>query len=196
MHMQQANHPAATLDTGVRVLILPGWQNSGEQHWQSHWERLYGYERVLQHDWQTPRSGDWMARLEEVILQDERPVALVAHSLGCQLVARWAAHSRHVERVTAALLVAPPDTEALKVQHLLPGWSPIVRQRLPFPALVVASSNDEYCALARAQEMANAWGARFEHIGAKGHINSDSGLDDWHAGHQLLLALVQETGET
>lgn len=180
----------------MRILILPGWQNSGEQHWQSHWEHLYGYERVVQHDWEKPRSGDWMARLEDVILQDERPIVLVAHSLGCQLTARWAAHSQHVARVKAALLVAPPDTEALAVQHLLPGWSPIPRQRLPFPAVVVASSNDEYCTLARAQEMAAHWGARFEHIGAKGHINSESNLGDWQDGHQLLQTLLQTLPQT
>ncbi|WP_204314112.1 alpha/beta hydrolase, partial [Klebsiella aerogenes] len=25
-----------------RVLLLPGWQNSGPDHWQSRWERLHG----------------------------------------------------------------------------------------------------------------------------------------------------------
>ncbi|RZI94330.1 MAG: alpha/beta hydrolase, partial [Rubrivivax sp.] len=34
-----------------RVLLLPGWQNSGPDHWQSRWERLHGDERVEQHDW-------------------------------------------------------------------------------------------------------------------------------------------------
>ena len=50
------------------VLILPGWQNSGPEHWQSRWEALHGYRRVDQHDWMTPRRGDWIARLEDVIL--------------------------------------------------------------------------------------------------------------------------------
>ena len=30
------------------VLILPGWQNSGPEHWQSRWEILHGDERVEQ----------------------------------------------------------------------------------------------------------------------------------------------------
>jgi predicted alpha/beta hydrolase family esterase len=40
------------------VLILPGWQNSGPDHWQSRWEALYGYQRVQQHDWMRPLRGD------------------------------------------------------------------------------------------------------------------------------------------
>ena len=53
----------------TRVLLLPGWQNSGPSHWQSLWEHLYGFTRVEQDDWLWPRRGDWMARLDEVVLQ-------------------------------------------------------------------------------------------------------------------------------
>ena len=44
------------------VLLLPGWQNSGEGHWQTEWERLHGYRRVEQHDWMRPLRGDWSSR--------------------------------------------------------------------------------------------------------------------------------------
>ena len=81
------------------VLILPGWQGSGPDHWQSRWERLYGYTRVEQHDWMRPLRGDWIARLEEVVLgcdiERDGPAVLVAHSLGCPHVAAWAAHSKN-----------------------------------------------------------------------------------------------------
>ena len=88
------------------VLILPGWQNSGPDHWQSRWEALYGYRRVDQHDWMTPRRGYWIARLEDVVLGCDGPVVLVAHSLGCILTAAWAQVSRSTHRVQGALLVA------------------------------------------------------------------------------------------
>ena len=88
------------------ILILPGWQNSGPDHWQSRWETLHGYRRVDQHDWMQPRRGDWIARLEDVILGTEGPVVLVAHSLGCILTAAWAQVSRSTARVQGALLVA------------------------------------------------------------------------------------------
>ena len=64
------------------ILLLPGWQGSGDDHWQSHWERRYGYQRVQQHDWQRPLRGDWTARLEECVLDAPAPVVLVAHSPG------------------------------------------------------------------------------------------------------------------
>ena len=86
-----------------RVLLLPGWLDSDAEHWQSRWERCHGYTRVVQSDWLWPRRGDWMARLEEVLLGGDAPALLVAHSLGCHLVAAWAAHSRHVARVSGAL---------------------------------------------------------------------------------------------
>ena len=73
--------------TPLTVLTLPGWQNSGPDHWQSHWERTYGYSRVEQHDWMRPLRGDWSVRLEEVVVDAPGPVLLVAHSLGCILTA-------------------------------------------------------------------------------------------------------------
>ena len=50
------------------VLVLPGWENSGPRHWQSLWEQRHGYRRVEQHDWMKPLRGDWIARLEDMVL--------------------------------------------------------------------------------------------------------------------------------
>ena len=180
--------PTPTL---VRTLLLPGWLNSDATHWQSRWEALYGCERVLQADWQWPRRGDWMARLDNVLLGDERPAVLVAHSLGCQLVASWASHSQHTARVAAALLVAPPDTERDDMPPNLFNWRPIRRQRLPFASLVVASSDDSYCSAERSAQMATDWGSTVTVIGARGHINGASGLGDWPAGWALLHVMMQ-----
>ena len=172
------------------VLILPGWQNSGPEHWQSRWEALHGYRRVVQHDWMTPRRGDWIARLEDVILGCDGPVVLVAHSLGCILTAAWAQVSRSTTRVQGALLVAPGDPERDELRGVLPSWAPIVRDRLPFPSLLLGSHDDPYCSLAKAQALADAWGSRFIDCGARGHINAESGLGDWPDGQALLNELT------
>ena len=174
------------------VLILPGWQNSGPAHWQSRWEALHGYRRVDQHDWMTPRRGDWTARLEEVLLGCDEPAVLVAHSLGCLLTAAWAAHSRNTHRVKAALLVAPGDAQREDLQPVLPSWSPVVMQRLSFPSVLVGSRNDPYCTFERAQAFAGAWGSRFIDLGDAGHINADSGLGDWPQGHAWLDELKKD----
>lgn len=173
-----------------RVLLLPGWLDSAPPHWQSRWEALHGFERVRQDDWTWPRRGDWMARLDEVLLGASAPAVLVAHSLGCHLVAAWAAHSRHTGRVKAAMLVAPPDTEREDTPPQLFNWRPMLRQPLPFASLVVASTNDPFCDSQRAQELARDWRADFVSVGERGHINGDSGLDDWPQGLAWLTQLT------
>lgn len=175
-----------------RVLVLPGWENSGPDHWQSLWEKEYGYERVEQHDWMHPLRGDWISRLEDVLLADTRPAVLVAHSLGCILVAAWASHSRNTHLVQAAFLVAPGDVEREEIRPQLPSWTPIAMQTLPFKSVLVGSQDDPYCTFGRAKQMANAWGSRFIDYGNHGHINTASGLGDWPDGHRLLNELTNE----
>ncbi len=176
------------------VLLLPGWQNSGPEHWQSRWEHSHGYQRVEQHDWMRPLRGDWIARLEEVLLGCPAPAVLVAHSLGCIQVAAWAEHSRNPGLVRAAFLVAPGDPEREDIRELLPGWSPIPMQPLTFPSLLLCSRNDPYCALERAQAMGRAWGSTLVDCGECGHLNSESGLGDWPQGLNLLLKLIRSGG--
>jgi predicted alpha/beta hydrolase family esterase len=177
--------------TDARVLLLPGWQDSGPDHWQSRWERQQGWQRVVQDDWMWPRRGDWMARLEEVLLRSERPAVLVAHSLGCHLVAAWAAHSRHVALVQGALLVAPPDAELPEIPPQLANWRTPVRQPLPFPALLLYSSDDPFAGTESAERLARDWGAAARCLGPRGHINAESGLGDWPDGLAEVLRLQQ-----
>ena len=172
----------------ANVLILPGWQNSGPDHWQSRWERNHGYLRVEQHDWQRPLRGDWIARLEEVLLDCSQPAVLVAHSLGCLAVAAWAAHSKNTHLVKAALLVAAPDTEREDIAQMLPGWT-VPLQPLPCKSVVFASSNDPFCSFSKAQRYAAGWGAELQPVGECGHINAESGLGDWPDAHSELKRL-------
>lgn len=98
----------------IRYLIVPGWQGSPEDHWQTHWQNsLPNSARVEQADWLTPRREDWVAALAEAIAADSTPVILIAHSLGCITVAHWAATAplQFLRQVRGALLVAPADVE-------------------------------------------------------------------------------------
>lgn len=172
------------------TLLLPGWQNSGPDHWQSRWEALHGYHRVEQHGAVGVGHGFFQPG-RPVAAQRAHPVVLlVAHSLGCILTAWWAAHTRHAAKVRGALLVAPGDVERPDLAAQIHGWAPIARQPLPFPALLVGSRNDPYCSLERAEALAQAWGARFVDYGERGHINAESGLGDWAEGHGWLQQLA------
>jgi predicted alpha/beta hydrolase family esterase len=61
---------------------------------------------------------------------------------------------------------------------------------LPFRAIVVSSATDPYVDPARARQMAEAWGARLVEVGDAGHMNAESNLGDWPAGHRLLEELL------
>jgi len=179
------------------VLILPGWQGSGADHWQMRWAQRHGHTVVEQDDWLHPRRGDWLARLDEVVIDTpggDASIVLAAHSLGCIQVAAWAAVSRHTARIRGALLVAPGDVEQPALREQIPGWAPIVRQRLPFAATLVGSRNDPFCSHDCAHALALDWGARWVDLGEAGHINADSGLGDWPAGQALLQALISPQG--
>lgn len=177
------------------VLILPGWQGSGPGHWQMRWVAQHGYAVVEQDDWLRPRRGDWLARLDEVVVDTPgqgADIVLAAHSLGCIQVAAWAAVSRYTARIRGALLVAPGDVERPDLREQIPGWSPIVRGRLPFRSHVVLSQDDPYMDAAKASSLAQDWGASCSDIGQAGHINADSGLGDWLEGHVWLTELFKE----
>ena len=174
------------------VLVLPGWQGSGPQHWQTLWERQHGLRRAEQHDWLQPLRGDWIARLEDVVLSCDEPAVLVAHSLGCILVAAWASVSRNTARVKGALLVAPADVEHEALRPQTRSWRPIPLQRLPFRSVLVASQDDPFCGIDRARTFAQAWGSQFINHGPCGHINAESGLGSWPEGHLLLQDLIND----
>ena len=174
----------------ARMLLLPGWMNSDADHWQSHWERRHGCLRVQQDDWVWPKRGDWMSRLETVVLECPAPVVLIAHSLGCHLVGAWAAHTRHADRVRAAFLVAAPDLGRADLPPNLSTWRRDVRAGpLPFRGLSLYSCDDPFCSPTVSLEMARAWGVRAHALGALGHVNSRSALGDWAPGWALLQTL-------
>lgn len=176
----------------IRYLIVPGWQGSPDDHWQSHWHQsLPNSARVEQADWLTPRREDWVAALEQAIAVDESPVILIAHSLGCITVAHWAAQASPalLRRVRGALLVAPADVERPACAPALRNFAPIPQDLLPFPSQVVTSDNDPAVSAPRAMHLARAWGAEAGILGGAGHINVKSGHRRWEQGFAYLYRL-------
>lgn len=177
------------------ALILPGLYDSAPDHWQSRWERADVHcRRVVQTDWATPRCRDWVKTLTTAVADAEHEVVLVGHSTGALLVAFWAEHAARewpalLPRVRGALLVAPSDPDGPAYPSGPEGFTPVPQAPLPFPSIVVASTNDEYVTSDRARAFAASWGSRFVDIGAAGHINGASGLGDWQEGWALLEEL-------
>ena len=180
------------------VKILPGLGNSGPAHWQSLWEQQDPLcTRVNQDNWETPSCADWVRRLDEVISSLAEKVVLAAHSSSCALVAHWAkqASPAQAAKIAGALLVAPSDPDGPNYPAGPRDFGPVPELLLPFPSIVVASSDDIYIDPERARRFALSWGSRFVLLEAAGHINASSGFGPWPEGYLLLESMrLGETG--
>jgi predicted alpha/beta hydrolase family esterase len=174
------------------ILIVAGLWNSSAQHWQTHWEaKCSKWQRVAHRDWQSPERGEWVAELDAAIAACEGRPILVAHSLGCILVAQWA-HEGSPLKIAGAFLVAPSDVEAPSYPIDAGGFKPVPMQPLPFPTVLVASSDDPYATVERSRAFASAWGSKLVEIGDAGHINGASGYGPWPEGEQMLEEFCRE----
>ncbi|MDD3078489.1 MAG: alpha/beta fold hydrolase [Paludibacter sp.] len=169
--------------------IIPGYQGSGPDHWQTWIEKTQpNFQRVQQRDWDCPNVDEWVANVEKAIEgYDPDTVVLVAHSLGCLTVAEWV--KRYNRRVKAALLVAPPDDELIRrrVNENIVSEAPV--HKLPFRSTLVASTNDPWISIEKAKFYADKWGSEFVNIGDAGHINGLSGFGAWEQGLEILKQL-------
>lgn len=165
-------------------LIVPGLRGSGPDHWQTWMEGLLpDARRVEQADWNNPDLLRWSIAVANTIADLRVPVVLVGHSFGA-LAAALASSVRR-EWIEAVFLVAPADPVKFSAAHLLP------REPLPFPSMVVASSNDPWVNHEVAKGWARRWESRFVSAGPLGHINSESGHGPWPQGMALLDELLK-----
>lgn len=180
------------LRDGVVALIVPGIGDSGPQHWQTLWMRRHPqWKRVRQRDWEHPLLEDWLRGLDAAMAEQTHSPVLIAHSMGCLLVAHWA--QRSSLPVRAALLVAPPDPNGPAFPVTAQGFQTTPSVRLRFPSLVAASHDDPYGSIEYARRCAEQWGSTFVDVGAAGHINAESGHGDWPAGLVLLEGLLKSS---
>jgi len=172
------------------ILIVPGYTNSGADHWQSRWEaKLSTARRVEQAEWSKPVREDWTATVAKAVNEAERPVVIVAHSLGVPSVVQ--AIPLFGKPVAGAFFVAPPDVanRDIRPRHLMT-FGPYPRDPLPFPSITIASRNDPYCAFEVAEDIASAWGSLFIDAGESGHLNSESGHGPWPEGSMTFAQFM------
>ncbi|MDR5752192.1 MULTISPECIES: alpha/beta hydrolase [unclassified Caballeronia] len=178
------------------VLIVPGLRDHVEDHWQTLLERRLPNARSV-----PPLERDKLdcaarvAALDAALARIDGPVVLVAHSAGVMITVHWA--RLHRREIQGALLATPPDFESPMpegyptVETLFEhGWLPIPRERLPFPSIVAASTNDPLGRIERVAELADAWGSRVVNIGAAGHLNPASGHGEWTRADEFVAELI------
>ncbi|MHB2264900.1 RBBP9/YdeN family alpha/beta hydrolase [Aliihoeflea sp. PC F10.4] len=174
----------------AEILIIPGYMNSGSDHWQTRWAaKLSSARRVEQAEWSKPVFEDWKERLVEEVRRAEKPVVLVAHSLGVATAIQ--AVPEFEDKIAGAFFVAPPDVANpnIRPRHLMT-FGPYPRDPLPFPSITVASRNDPFCDFNVAEDIAAAWGSLFIDAGESGHINAESGHGPWPEGTLTFAKFV------
>lgn len=172
------------------IIIVPGYTNSGPDHWQTRWqERLSTARRVEQAEWSKPVREDWVANVVAAVNEAERPVVLVAHSLGVPTVIHAIPEFR--KKIAGGFFVAPPDVSnpRIRPKHLMT-FGPYPREPLPFPSITIASRNDPFCAYEVAEDIAASWGSAFLDAGEAGHINTDSGFGPWPEGSMTFAQFL------
>jgi predicted alpha/beta hydrolase family esterase len=184
------------------VLIVPGLRGHVADHWQTLLEtELPKAVTVPRMEGYNLSCAAWVKALDKSLAAIEGPVILVAHSAGAMMVVHWAA--KHRRPIQGALLAAPPDFESPLPEGYPEektlrdnGWLPTPMQKLPFPSIVAASTNDPLARFTRSLQMARAWGSRVVRIGNVGHLNPASGYGRWPKAHEFIAELSAASTET
>jgi uncharacterized protein len=169
------------------ILIIPGYEGIGVVHWQSRMAGKLSTARVVdQPDWLHTSLDNAVTEVVKAVHAATRPVVFVAHSLGNLLVAQAVPALKAaglIDRVKGAYLVAVPASRALsELGSVDRAFANIPRDPLPFPSVLVASSNDPFASLEEAADISAAWGSKLIEAGEQGHINTASGHGPWPEG--------------
>lgn len=173
----------------VPVVVVPGWNGSGEGHWQTWLEdelRAAGRETVRPEvaDWDRPDLAGWLTALRTAIAPlPADGFDVVAHSLGAVL---WLHHSTDPQgpRPARVALVSPvsPTLEYPEIAEFLPPPLDVDAVRAAADGTVlVAGSDDPYLP----EGVAAAYGVPLKMattiVEDGGHLNTDAGYGEWPA---------------
>jgi predicted alpha/beta hydrolase family esterase len=171
-------------------VVVPGWQGSGDGHWQSWLEdelRAAGREalRPAFADLDRPQLADWLAALRAALAAlPSDGFDVVAHSLGAVLWLHHIADPGDAARAARVLLVAPPSpqTSIAEIAAFFPPPLDVDAVRHGADGTVlVAGTDDPYIP----EGIAAAYGVPLKIattvIDGGGHLNIESGYGEWPA---------------
>lgn len=172
----------------VPTVVLPGWQGSGDGHWQTWLEtELAAAGRETRRpdfaDLFHPSLDDWLSALR-ASLADLPPDGydVVAHSLGAVLWLHHVADPGDSPRAARVLLVAPPDpsTSVPEIAGFFPPPLDIdpVRQGADGTVLV-AGSDDPYLPRGIGEAYGRPLRIATTVIDGGQHLNTEDGHGPW-----------------
>ncbi|WP_455478287.1 alpha/beta hydrolase [Bartonella sp. B10] len=168
------------------ILMIPDHQGYSSDHWQTRWGKKLSTARHIQQNHQSHFNGEkWINEIKIAIAQSQKPVVIIAHSLG--VPAALHATIQSTKKICGAFLVAPPNINNEEIcPKYFETFSSYHRKKFPFPSVVIASRNDRFCPFSIAENLAYDWGALFIDAGQSGHIDVESGHGPWPEGLMVL----------
>lgn len=172
------------------TVFVAGYENSINGHWQELWyQKTENSYWVEQEDWNNPNCEKWVEALNNVIQSIDGAILLITHSLGGSTVVEWSKKYK-ADNILGAFLVAIPDVQDKDLPDTISGYHSPPLEKLPFPSLALASTNDPYSDIERTKYYTDKWGCDLIIIGDKGHINNDSNIGEWPEGKALLEKFI------
>lgn len=174
----------------VPTVIVPGWQDSGEGHWQTWLEdelRAAGREtrRPGFADFERPDPTDWLPALRRSL--DDLPpdgFDVVAHSLGAVLWLHHVADPGDSPRPARVALVAPPSpsTSIPEIAGFFPPPLDVdAVRRAADGTVLIAGDDDPYLPEGVGTAYALPLKIATTVVPGGGHLNVESGYGEWPA---------------
>jgi uncharacterized protein len=173
----------------VPTVVIPGWQGSGEGHWQT-WleERLQEAGRETRRpgfaDLDRPELDDWSAALRAAISDLPGGYDVVAHSLGAVLWLHHVSNAARAPQPARVLLVAPPSprSEIAEIANFFPPPLDVDAVRAGADGTVLVGGDDDpYLPEGIAEAYGRPLKIATTIVPGGGHINPDSGYGAWPA---------------
>jgi predicted alpha/beta hydrolase family esterase len=174
----------------VKIFTIPGLYGSGKQHWQTRWEDLYGYTRINQNEWNDPLYDQWHENLFKVLRTNgSESVVLIAHSLGCHLVAKSYPIIKKWTR--GIFFVAPPNLDSEALRKDLSSFKSAKSEGFECVAWLIYSEDDPFASVPYSKSMGDTLRMKTFTVGKRGHINSDSNIGNWDEGSLLFNQMLK-----
>lgn len=184
-HFEQTLQALADAATRVDLVLVPGFKNSGPEHWQSLWEaHSPAFLRITQKRWDNPDVDLWVDAIRRLLATRDRPAILIGHSLGA--LASICVAADHHPHVAGLMLVATARPSRFEAMDRVP------HHALDVPAMMIASQNDPMMRFTRAEYWSRVWNADLIDLGEAGHINAEAGFGLWWQGLEMLLRFEEQ----
>jgi predicted alpha/beta hydrolase family esterase len=171
------------------TVFVAGYGNSTEGHWQNSWCKITKNSYwVEQDDWNNPNCVGWIESLNALVQSIDGPILLVSHSLGGSTIIEWS--KKYSANIIGAFMVAVPDVQCEHFPKEISGYQLPPLEKLPFPSMVLASTNDPYSTLDRSKYFVGIWGSDLTIVGDLKHVNADSNIGEWPYGLNLLNKFI------